>query len=318
MSAAGDGFAVGTPGVSAESFWLPKHYVTSAWYEHAPFAAWVIAATRPRLLVELGTHNGFSFFAFGDAVVKLGLDTSMVAVDSWEGDDQAGFYGADVKDSVQAMVEEDYPFASLRQGYFDAIAPTFVDGSIDLLHIDGRHGYDDVKEDYESYESKLSDRAVVLFHDTREYQETFRVHRFWDELAEKHPSFTFEHGHGLGVLAHGSQVPQPVLEFLARATADPAGMRSFYARLGAEVSRQRVLQVDHFDIIHELRLRVMADEAALAAQRERSTRIVHRFVSSTSWRVTAPLRTIGSAMHHKSRQDAKDHGGEPHGATGTD
>ena len=38
----------------------------------------------------------------------------------------------------------------------------FPDGSVDLLHIDGRHFYEDVKEDYESWLPKLSDRAVVL------------------------------------------------------------------------------------------------------------------------------------------------------------
>ena len=42
--------------------------VPSAWYGHVPFAHWLVAAARPRLVVELGTHHGVSYAAFCEAV----------------------------------------------------------------------------------------------------------------------------------------------------------------------------------------------------------------------------------------------------------
>ena len=53
--------------------------VESAWFGHTPFAYWLVATLRPRLLVELGTHNGASYAAFCDAVLTNGLPTRSVA-----------------------------------------------------------------------------------------------------------------------------------------------------------------------------------------------------------------------------------------------
>jgi len=247
--------------MSPVSYWLPRHYVASAWHEHAPFASWLVDALRPRVIAELGTHNGFSFFVFAEAVKRLGLETELYALDSWEGDDQAGFYGNSVFEAVQGIVKSDYPEqAHLLRGRFDASVSHFCDGDIDLLHIDGRHGYKDVAADFQAYRSKLSSRAVVVFHDTNEFQEGFGVHRFWNELSAGFPSFNFLHGHGLGVLAYGAETPQPLLEFLNEATKAADEIRETYQTLGAQVSRQFVLEVDHFALIHELRLRVIALE----------------------------------------------------------
>ena len=86
--------------LSPASFWVPDYFCPSGWIEHAPFAFWVCAALRPRHFIELGTHYGYSYFAFCQAIDRLGLGTTAYAVDTWQGDEHAGFYDESVFRSV--------------------------------------------------------------------------------------------------------------------------------------------------------------------------------------------------------------------------
>jgi hypothetical protein len=217
------------------SFWRPERMSRSAWVEHAPFAFWLVATHRPRTIVELGSHTGYSFLCFCQAVKKLGLDTKVFAVDTWAGDEHAGFYADKIYSDLRNYQEPRYgEFSTLIRATFDDALSHFEDGSIDLLHIDGRHFYEDVKHDFESWRSKLSSRAVVLFHDTRVRRSNFGVHRLWAELSRDYPNFEFFHEHGLGVLACGRDVAPPLQKLLtlpARSKAAGA-VRATYSRLG--------------------------------------------------------------------------------------
>jgi GT2 family glycosyltransferase len=221
--------------LSPASFWAPHFVTVSAWVDHAPFAFWVVGAAQPRDLVELGTHGGYSFFAFCQSVAGHGLSTRCFAVDTFQGDEHAGFYDQEVFQRVWKHNEAHYAaFSRLVQSTFDGAVGQFADGSIDLLHMDGRHFYDNVKHDFETWLPKLSDRAVVLLHDINVRERDFGVARLWDELKATYPSFAFNHGHGLGVLAVGkAQSPAMAAFFeavLDAATAD--AVRAAYARLG--------------------------------------------------------------------------------------
>ncbi|MGY4800183.1 glycosyltransferase [Teichococcus aerofrigidensis] len=229
---------------SPASFWSPLHVVESAWLEHAPFAFWLVEALQPRSLVELGTHNGYSFLTFCQAVQRLGLPTACYAVDTWEGDEHAGFYGGEVHAELSATVERHYAgFTRLLRCRFDQALPYFADGSIDLLHIDGRHTFEDVREDFESWRPKLSRRAVVLFHDTNVRERNFGVWRFWEDLSQQHPNFEFLHGHGLGVLAVGPEVPDGLRALLGASPEEVSAIRAAYAHLGHGATHQFQLEV---------------------------------------------------------------------------
>lgn len=211
----------------------------SAWVEHGPFALWLVDTLRPETVVELGSHTGYSFFAMCQAAAEAGLPTQLYAVDTWAGDEHAGFYGEEIYASVKEIAERDYPGnAHLVRKTFDDARPDFADGSVDLLHVDGRHFYEDAKHDIETYLSTLSDRGVLIVHDIAEYEGGFGVHRVWDELVTRFDTFGFRHGHGLGVVSVGDKVPAAIRE-LTQLPADSDGaelVRGIYSRLGAAVT----------------------------------------------------------------------------------
>lgn len=187
----------------------PEYWAESAWTQHIPFAFWLVPALRPRKIVELGTHHGMSYFAFCQAVATAGLDTKCIAVDTWQGDEHAGFYSDDVYGQVEEVNNTKYSrFSTLIRATFDEAVDQIDDHSIDLLHIDGRHRYDDVRHDFETWMPKLSDRAVVLLHDTEVRHKDFGVWKYWKELESEYRTFNFHHGNGLGVLGFGDQTPE--------------------------------------------------------------------------------------------------------------
>ncbi len=215
--------------LAPSSFWNPDYVCESAWHAHGPFAFWLIDALRPRTLVELGTHWGYSYFCFCQAIARLGYASKCFAIDTWEGDEQAGFYDEDVFESVERHNANHYAsFSRLVRTPFAEAVQYFADGSIDLLHIDGAHFYEDVKTDFETWLPKLSDGSVVLFHDTNVRERKFGVCQLWDELRGQYPNFEFVHGHGLGVLATGSVLPEAVRTFLQIGQTET--FRSLYPR----------------------------------------------------------------------------------------
>jgi hypothetical protein len=232
--------------------------VGSAWHGHVPFAQWLVAAIRPGLIVELGTHNGVSYAAFCETVLRERLATRCYAVDSWTGDAHSGAYDERVYTELRDFHDGRYgAFSELLRMSFDAARDVIADGSVDLLHIDGFHSYEAVRHDFTSWQAKLSSRAVVLFHDTNVLERGFGVMRFWAEIRDRYPSFEFLHGHGLGVLAVGAHVPPAVARLCAMpAAAGTALLRDRFAALGRPHQLETALRET---ARQEQRLRVEAE-----------------------------------------------------------
>jgi Methyltransferase domain/Glycosyl transferase family 2 len=223
---------------SAFAFEYPDRLVDPApWVGHIPFAFWIVEAHRPGVLVELGTHTGNSYCAFAQAVQRLRLHARCFAVDTWQGDAHAGFYGEEVFAELSRYHDARYgAFSRLVRSTFDAALDHFAAGSIDLLHIDGLHTYDAVRHDFEAWLPKMSARGVVLFHDTNVRENDFGVWRCWQELSRRYANFEFIHGHGLGVLGVGSEFSPELRWLFAHGAPGDAGghrARTFFERLGS-------------------------------------------------------------------------------------
>ena len=249
------------------------------WVGHIPFAFWIVAALRPRVLVELGTHRGNSFLAFCQAIEAERCGTRAYAVDTWEGDAhmarEEGLF-----EELLAYHDPRYGhFSSLLRATFDEARELFPDKSIDLLHIDGTHTYEAVKKDFTDWEPALSDRAVVMFHDTNVRRPQYGVWKVWEELARERPHFEFFHSYGLGVLGVGRDLPQPLAALFALAPEGAAAtrVRSYFAargavgvqRLAKEMEQERAAEAarQHWAQMAAHEARVAEAQAALAGER---------------------------------------------------
>ena len=177
----------------------------SAWSKLIPLLFSLFALARPRRFVELGVHNGMSFFAACQIAEHLKIKTECVGIDSWVGDPHASFHSNEVFDTFRATIAERYPDQAYVQAMFRDALGCFEDGSIDLLHIDGYHTYDAVKDDFDTWLPKMSQDGLVIFHDINVHERGFGVWRFWEELKARYPGYGFMHSHGLGVLYVGEQ-----------------------------------------------------------------------------------------------------------------
>ena len=233
-------------------FWRPSYIAQSAWLEHIPFAFWLVDTLKPRKIVELGTHYGSSYFSFCQAIMKLDLETQCYAVDTWGGDEHAGQYGEEVYRQVSEHNQQHYSdFSTLVRSTFDQALGHFPQGSIDLLHIDGLHTLEAVRHDFESWLPKLSDRAVVIMHDTNVRERGFGVFQLLDELKQQYPHFEFAHGHGLGVIGVGSEQSPEMMSLydLSGNASATRQVQEVFSRLGkacgyswenSEIKRQMV------------------------------------------------------------------------------
>jgi glycosyltransferase involved in cell wall biosynthesis len=295
--------------------------VESAWYGHLPFAAWIIPACRPRVLVELGTHAGVSYSGFCEAVLRHGLSTRCFAVDTWQGDEHAGGYDDSVYADLRAFHDRHFAgFSTMLRMTFDQASERMAPGSIDLLHIDGLHSYDAVRHDFDRWKPLLSDRAVVMFHDTCVRDRGFGVWQLWQELRATYPGFEFLHRHGLGVLAVGPDVPRPVAALCSLSDETViAAIRHRFAMIGERWQKEAELHLLEQQMAKDTQRRreLRAGlRAARALHEEAQTRIAklqetvaeleqyrqtakdlayenQRLLNSTLWRVMAPVRAFG-------------------------
>lgn len=210
--------------------------VMSAWQDHIAFGYDIVQALQPDCLVELGTYRGLSYFTFCQSVSDNGLDSICYAVDNWKGDAHVSSqepYDSAAYETVSRHNREYYHgFSYLLRMQFNDALPTFSDGSIDLLHIDGYHTYEAVSEDYENWFPKVKPGGIILLHDIRaRIKPDFGVWRFWEEVTAKERTFSFNHGFGLGVILKQGpfEFESPLIQYLfSEQLGDQEKVRKLY------------------------------------------------------------------------------------------
>lgn len=219
------------------AFAKPTHYSGSSyWHGHIPFAHFLVARVRPRLIVEFGVEHGDSLFAFADALKwNQVADSCVVGCDSWAGDIHVGKQANWIFERVNHLAGSHATNIQLRRSMTQECAPTFEDGTVDLLHIDASHDYGSVRADYESMLPKLAAGGIVLFHDIAAFASKFGVWRLWDELRRQFPHMCFSHSAGLGVLAPKG-APAGLQDLLHMGIDQKATLSHLFSKLGKMVA----------------------------------------------------------------------------------
>ncbi len=166
----------------SKAFTIQENPLISSWEGHIPFLYCFLNYIRPRRFVELGTLFGNSYFAACQSSKQLKNSIECIAIDTWVGDEQTGLYNESVFQHFNNILTRDYPKGKYIRGLFADAVKQFEAGSIDLLHIDGLHTYEAVSEDYQTWLHTLSDRGIIMFHDTQERGEDYGVWKLWAEL----------------------------------------------------------------------------------------------------------------------------------------
>jgi len=218
----------------------PRVYDVGAWTPHLHFAYDLVAALKPRVLVELGVDRGESYFAFCQSAVENHTDTRCFGVDTWRGDQHAGGYDETTFTQVSAHNRTHYEtFSTLIRASFEEALEKFEADSIDLLHVDGLHTESALRHDIDSWMPKVRPGGIILLHDVGVRSRDFGVWRVWATLQERGRSWTFHDGPGLGVWQKppAQRLPGFLEQLLAPPNDWNGALAKYYSERAAEMQR---------------------------------------------------------------------------------
>lgn len=177
------------------------HRIHSGWTHHIHFSQWLVNKLNPDIIVDLGVDYGYSTFCF--ASPKIG---KVYGIDCFSGDSQSGF--KNTYDYVNHKKEElGLDNIKFVKGYFGIIAKKW-NKPIDILHIDGFHSYDAVKNNYNTWSKFVKDDGVILLHGTCVTKPGYEVYKFFNEIDLPKTNFTFSYG--LGVISKNTQIIEEI------------------------------------------------------------------------------------------------------------
>ena len=136
----------------------------------------------------------------------------------------------------------------------------------------------------------MSDRGIVILHDTHVFRHDFGVHKLFKELSTKYDSMSFLHSHGLGVLRIGAESH----DFIPREGIELDLFKGAFEVFGTRFVKELANQKD----INEL-VKSIFELGQLHKQDAESLKLIKE---SLSWKATYPLRAIGSLFFVKNKE----------------
>ena len=258
------------------------------WEGHRDFAYDLLQFVRPERLVELGSQYGCSLFSFCQAVRDFKLDTEINAVDLWSGDIGAEITGEEVYELVQKTAATYYPEVNLHlfQMCFDDARPNFADNSIDILHIDGGHTFEDVEHDFTTWLPKLKENGIVLFHDVYSPIDQGSCDH-WEKTKKEYDCyFDFTHSCGLGILFPKGRYWYDRLE--------EAGFFKYYKDLYFYRSKYKYTQerFDELKGLYEERYRAIEQQSKMIDERDERIAADEKLVAEKDAAIASQTKLI--------------------------
>ena len=177
----------------------------SAWEGHICYIYNQIQEWKPKTVVELGVYMGHSLASMAEGCRDAGLDTKLYGIDHFEGDEHSGRFGSNIENIARQALSI-YPNVEIIKKTFNDALKDWEkreDTRIDLLHIDGRHFYEDIKEDFENWERFVPKGGHIILHDTQVTERNFGIKKYFAELKGRHLNWRFSErtsSHGLGII----------------------------------------------------------------------------------------------------------------------
>lgn len=258
------------------------------WEGHRDFAYDLLHFVRPARLVELGSQYGCSLFTFCQAVRDFKLNTEINAVDMWSGDIGAEMSGEEVYALVQKTAATYYTEVKLHlfQMRFDQALPDFADESIDILHIDGGHTFEDVEHDFTTWLPKLKENGIVLFHDVYSPIDQGSCDH-WEKTKKEYDCyFDFTHSCGLGILFPKGRYWYDRLE--------AAGFFKYYKDLYFYRSKYKYTQerFDELKGLYEERYRAIEQQSKMIDERDERIAADERLVAEKDAAIASQTKMI--------------------------
>ncbi|WP_083238520.1 class I SAM-dependent methyltransferase [Methyloceanibacter marginalis] len=237
-----------------------------------PIIAVLVGLLEPRRYVELGVATGEAFFAACEAGRGYGSTAECIAIDAWADDSEWCNFRNLAETRFRDMTHY------IRGRLEDALS-FFEDGSIDFLHVSPLVINDGTLE-LKAWLRKMSDRGVVVVQygalNASEMQSN------WKDLESSLPVWRNDYFH-LG-LAYVGTFEGIVAETLNWLRDNPSAGRRLTQLFNLFCHSQSVIAQQASALEVEKRKRQDAKDQLSAVKR------------STMWRVTSPVRLVGSFL----------------------
>ncbi|MBN1527380.1 MAG: glycosyltransferase [Candidatus Omnitrophica bacterium] len=149
----------------------------------------IVAARKPRMVLEIGTNVGGTLFLFSRAASR---DASILSIDLPGGRFGGGYrlwrvllYKAFALPGQKIFLirKDSHRVTTLKEA-----ATMLKDKPVDLLFIDGDHTYEGVRKDFEMYSPLVRKGGIIAFHDIVVHapESGCEVSRFWEEIKPRY------------------------------------------------------------------------------------------------------------------------------------